>query len=128
MATALAQALTSGNSQVIGQCLVSPPHLAEANPAERQRLVLDLLESEISPEGLVVLLEEGQFGKLRDVFPSQADAWTRPYAVSPEDCVAFRLQRDLLTAELVLLRLADGSFRVLRCNDIRQLANPPSQP
>lgn len=42
-ATALPQALTSGNSEAVGQCLVPPPHLAGTNPAAMYPLVLPLL-------------------------------------------------------------------------------------
>jgi len=125
---ALAQALISGNSQAIGPYLVPPPHLAETNPVERQRLVLDLLDSEISPEGMAILARDGSFGPLRELFPTEADAWAKAFSVNVDDCVAFRLQRGNTTAELVLHRQPDTTYRVLRCNDIRQLANPPSQP
>lgn len=110
------------------ELLIAPPVFAERSHPEMILLMRDLLNSEISAEGLDILAEEGEFGPLKDLFPDQASAWLLPYGLSPDDCVAFKIQRGPLTAELVLHRQPDGGFKVLRANDIRQLAEPAPTP
>ncbi|MBL9146094.1 MAG: hypothetical protein JNM99_20600 [Verrucomicrobiaceae bacterium] len=90
--------------------------------------MIDLLAGEVSAEGMDILVKEGVFGPLSNVFPTEQARWCKAFNVRSEDCIAFKLVRDNLTAELVLHRESDGSYRVLRANDIRQLAaSPPVQ-
>ncbi|MDB6005879.1 MAG: hypothetical protein JWR15_2866 [Prosthecobacter sp.] len=105
----------------------APAFLNDRSQPERDLLTLNLLEGEVSPEGLAILTKDGDFGPLRSIFPSEAESWSKALAVNAEECVAFRLQKGGFTAELVLHRQADDTYRVLRCNDIRQLAqsSPP---
>ena len=126
-ARSLAAALASGDRAAIRQLVVTPDFLAAKSPDERDQLLLDLLASEISPGGLTILQESGQFGPLSEVFPAEADSWARAFSVSPDECVAFRMENGDNPAELVLHRGANG-YRVLRCNNVRQLARPPPSP
>ncbi|MCB1208709.1 MAG: hypothetical protein KDK97_05260 [Verrucomicrobiales bacterium] len=79
---------------------------------------------------MVVLARDGKFGSLEALFPGEAKVWAGAYAVNVDECVAFKLQRGGLCAELVLHGEPDSTYRILRCNDIRQLAEPStaSQP
>jgi hypothetical protein len=124
----LNSAVDTADRKVLAELISSPAYLLEKAPEERGLLMMDLLKDEISKEGIEILMREGKYGALQEIFPNEATPWAKSFDVNPEDCVAFRLNRNDLTAELVLHRQTDGSFRVLRCNDIRQLANTPSQP
>ena len=105
-----------------------PAIWAERTALERESLVRDLLNTEVSPEGLAILTRDGTFGPLRSIFPAEAQTIADTAKVSPDECVAFALTRATLTAELVLHRDTAGTYRVLRCNDIRQLAPLPTPP
>lgn len=83
--------------------------------------IIDTLKEEISPRGVSILARKGQFGPLREVFPAEVDRWAKAFGVNPDHCVAFRMEKDGLRAELVILQQGD-SFRVLRCNNVKQMA------
>jgi hypothetical protein len=104
-----------------------PSSMTHLSQDEQQSRLLELLSSEISPEGVEALAAEGQFGPLADIFPDDAAAWTAPCGVSPAECVAFRMERDGLRAELVLHKSGD-SYKIIRCNNVRQMAGEISQP
>jgi len=82
-----------------------------------------------------VLKRDGAFGPLANLFPAEAETWAKQAGVKPEDCVAFKLERNGLRAEVVLVRTPDSplvprpsslpGYRILRCNNIKQLAQPP---
>jgi hypothetical protein len=108
--------------------MVAPPVFADHSQVEKGLLTLELLNNEVSAEGLDILANEGEFGPLNTLFPDQASAWLQPYGLSSDACVAFRLKRGQLTAELVLHRQPNGSYKVIRANDIRQLAEPAPTP
>ena len=127
-ATVLAQSLANRDSQSLSRLITLPPALEDKSPAERSLLTMDLLDTELSADGLRILLEQGAFGTLTKIFPEKAVEWTEPYRIPPDQCFAFKLTRNAVTAELGLHRQPDGTFRVLRCNDIRQLALPPPSP
>lgn len=122
------QMLEARATDGLRQLVVSPSFLADKAPAERDHLMIDLLAGEVSAEGMNILVKEGVFGPLSSVFPTEQARWCKAFDVRSEDCVAFKLVRDNLTAELVLHRESDGSYRVLRANDIRQLAASPPVP
>jgi hypothetical protein len=81
----------------------------------------EVLRDEISTEGLGILGREGSFGPLRELFPEQAEPWAAVFRVAVDDCVAFRMERDGITAELVFGETASG-WRILRCNNVKQMA------
>jgi hypothetical protein len=89
--------------------------------AEQTEFLTKALRDEISPEGLAVLRREGKFGALTDLFPQEAKTWAAQAGVKPEDCVAFRMERDNIRAEVVLVREGEV-YRVVRCNNVKQLA------
>jgi hypothetical protein len=127
----LDQALQTGSGPALLENLVLGPALNSRTPAEQIEFVSKALRDEISAEGLKVLSREGQFGPLTNVFPQEASAWAAQAGVRPEDCMAFRLERNGQRAEVVLARnpslqpSASGlqaSFRILRVNNVKQLA------
>ncbi len=90
---------------------------------EQEDFLRKALKDEVSEDGLDVLASTGVFGPLREVFPEEAHEWTGPHGLDPAECVAFRATKGALRAELVL-HVAEDDYRVVRCNNIRQLAVP----
>ena len=68
-----------------------------------------------------MLQREGSFGLLRTLFPAEAEKWAKQAGVKPEDCVAFKMERTGVRAEVVLLREGQ-TLRVVRCNNVKQMA------
>ena len=122
---AFAQLVELRDSAKVESLMVIPPSLVEKTPLERKALIFELLTSEISSEGAKQIASKGQFGPLKDVFPNDAAQWAA--GVPIDDCVAFRMEREGIRAELVLLKSADKHL-VLRCNNVRQMAGEISQP
>lgn len=132
----LAASLHSGNSSALLDLIVQPAALRGRTPAEQTEFLTKALREEISAEGLAVLKRDGQFGSLTNVFPAEAETWTKQAGAKPEDCVAFKLERNGLRAEVVLT--TDGrpatsgkrsSYRIVRCNNVKQMTwTSPSDP
>jgi len=116
----------SGDASRIREMTKIPAFLSEKTPQEQEHLLLELLSSEISSEGTRKLTSDGQFGSLSDIFPDDADSWAKSFGVSPNDCVAFRMEREGIRAELVLFK-SNGQYLILRCNNVRQMAGEISQ-
>lgn len=104
-----------------------PNFLQDRSLSEQDSLLQELLSSEISAAGVAVLSKQGKFGSLRSLFPSEADAWATAFGVPADQCVAFRMSRSDITAELVFHRSGD-IYNILRCNNVRQMADEISQP
>jgi hypothetical protein len=124
-----AATLNSGDADALLQTVVLPAAVSGRTSAEPAEFLTKALRDEVSPEGLAVLRREGQFGPLQEMFPQEAAAWATQAGVKLEDCVAFKLERNGLRAEVVLLKLssierpASGiAYRILRCNNVKQLA------
>lgn len=98
-----------------------PAAIAGKPPAEQQRWLGEVLQDEISAEGLAALAGEGRFGPVTEVFPDEARGWADGASVPVEECVAFRMERDGIRAEVVLHRTPAG-LRVIRCNNVKQMA------
>ena len=98
-----------------------PAAAAEKSPAEQTRWLSEILRDEISPEGLAELQRHGRFGPLAEVFPDEANRWAESARLPVESCVAFRMERDGIRAEVVLHQTPAG-FRVVRCNNVKQMA------
>jgi hypothetical protein len=119
--------VSSNDSSRLGDLTKLPAFLAVKTPTEQSKLLLELLASEISPEGTAKLIANGQFGSLKQIFPEEATDWAAASSVSPDDCVAFRMERQGIRAELVLLKSSE-TYLILRCNNVRQMAGDISQP
>ena len=100
---------------------ILPAAIASRTPQEQEDFVRKALRDEISEGGLAILVEEGTFGPLAEVFPEDFEKWATALNVDPTACVAFRLDKGAIRAELVLRK--DGTYyRIVRCNNVAQLA------
>lgn len=124
-------ALNSSAPEALLRVIVSPSSVRDRTAAEQAEFLRKALRDEISPEGLAVLKRDGQFGPLTNIFPAEAEAWSRQAGVSPENCVAFKLERNGLRAEVVLRKpstfnpqpsAGDPPYRIVRVNNVKQLA------
>jgi hypothetical protein len=113
-------ALNSGNADALLQTVVQPSAVQNRTAAEQAEFLVKALQDEISPEGLAALKREGQFGALKAVFPDEATKWSQQAGVNVDDCVAFKMERGGIRAEVVLLREGQ-TYRVVRCNNVKQM-------
>jgi hypothetical protein len=124
-------ALSTGNSADLLNAVVMPVAIQGRTAPEQAEFLTKALRDEISAEGLAVLQREGAFGPLTSIFPAEAERWATQAGVKPEDCVAFKLKRNGLRAEVVLARPStlnaqpSTAFELVRCNNVKQLAAPP---
>lgn len=129
----LEAALRTGNSADLLGTVCLPAAVQGRTAPEQAEFLRKALQDEISAEGLVVLGRDGEFGPLPTLYPTEAKRWADQAGVNPEDCIAFKLERNGLRAEVVLARPSTldsqpaTGFRVLRCNNVKQLA-PANQP
>ena len=121
---ALNQALAAPDHAGLLEQIHLPVAAAGRSPAEQQQWLVAALQDELSAEGLAELRRHAQFGPLAAVFPAEAQPWAEAARVRVEDCVAFRMERDGLRAEVVLHQTPEG-FRIVRCNNVRQMAPEP---
>lgn len=102
-------------------CVSPPSVIAGRTPVEHADFLHKTLHKERSADGLRLLKQHGHIGPLQKLVTAEAASRTGQAGVKPEDCVAFCLERDTITAEVVLVRAGD-TFRVVRCNNVKQLA------
>ncbi|MBI4327376.1 MAG: hypothetical protein HY674_19245 [Chloroflexi bacterium] len=109
-----------------------PSAISSRTVPEQIEFITKALRDEISPEGIEMLRKRGQFGPLKDLFPIEAGGWAKQAGVGVEDCVAFKMERNGLRAEVVLMKpstlnsqpsTAEAHFRILRCNNVKQMAS-----
>lgn len=117
----LARAFDDNRSTDLGGLVRLPDFIAKKTAPEQSQLVSGILADEISSAGLAELRSRGEFGPLRELFPTEAAPWAAAFSVNPDNCVAFKMQRNGIRAELVLLQ-TDQQFVVLRCNNVKQMA------
>lgn len=131
--TRLDAGLHSANRTDLLQLLVIPAAVQGRTKSEQSEFLVKALTDEISPEGLAVLRKHGDYGPLRKLFPAEAEAWAKSAGVIADDCVAFKLERNGLRAEVILLNpsrskahpsASPPTYRVVRINNLRQLADP----
>ena len=126
VAAELCFALEHHSAAAVVKLIELPPAMRTKGDVEIQRQVLELLSDEISTDGVAALKKHGSFGALREIFPAEAAAWAAAFSVSADECVAFRMEKNGIRAEVVLLQTADG-FRILRCNNVKQMASATSK-
>jgi hypothetical protein len=131
--TRLDRALESGNRPELVDLLIVPAAVRDRTVPEQSEFLAKALADEIAPAGLAVLRKHGAYGPLKKLFPVEAEAWANQAGVRADDCVAFRLERRGLRAEVVLLRPSDfesevtrgqAPFRIVRVNNVKQMAEP----
>ena len=123
-------ALSSNNSSVFLQAVATPVAIQGRTQSEQAEFLQKALRDELSVEGLAVLGREGQFGPLTNIFPVEAAGWAKQVGVPTKECIAFKLERNGQRAEVVLWQQATlnpnqpPSLRLVRCNNVKQLADP----
>ena len=117
----LAHALDAGQADTLLGSLELPQALLDRTPPEQVEFITKALRDEISPEGIIALKRNGAFGPLKQLFPTDAEAWAKQAGVSPAECVAFRLEKNGLLAEVVL-HMQEKTCRIVRCNNVKQMA------
>lgn len=129
--TRLDAALHSANRADLLRLLIIPAALQGRTTPEQSEFLTKALNDEISPEGLAALQRYGDFGPLKKLFPAEAEGWARQAGVYPEECVAFKLERNGLRAEVVLVLIPtygvqspkrEKSYRIVRVNNVKQMA------
>jgi len=118
----LQTSLGTGNPTVLLDTLLLPPALAQRTAPEQAEFINKTLRDEISPEGIVALKKGGRFGPLQEVFPAEGDRWAQQAGVKVEDCLAFRMERNSIQAEVVVHR-SGTTYRIVRCNNVKQMAS-----
>lgn len=141
--TRLDTALHSANRAELLHLLVIPAAVQGRTAPEQSEFLAKALNDEISPEGLAVLRKHGDYGPLRKLFPAEAETWAKAAGVNPDQCVAFKLERKGLRAEVVLVKpsnlnpsprqseaaaagqpsTSEQSYRIVRVNNVKQLAD-----
>jgi hypothetical protein len=115
------RALTSSEVSKTMPLLELSPSAAARSPQDQTQWIADVLRDEVSAAGLVELRRHARFGPLAEVFPEEGKRWAEAAHLTVERCVAFRMERDGIRAEVVLHQTSTG-FRVLRCNNVKQMA------
>lgn len=117
-------ALHAGSRTELLDLLILPATVRGRSAAEQSEFLAKALNDEVSAEGLAVLRKEGAYGRLKEVFPAEAEAWATQANVNAADCVAFKLERHGLRAEVVVLKPSspDALYRIVRVNNVKQLA------
>jgi len=121
--TALTDSLQAGDSVRLLQTVTLPAALQDRTSAEQFEFLAKALRDEVTPEGLELLSREAEFGQLNELFPQDGVRWAEQAGVRPEDCVAFKLDRNGLRTEVVLAkdsspRAPPNSFKIIRCNNV----------
>jgi hypothetical protein len=117
----LASNLANPQGSELLDTVLMPVAIRSQTPAEQQEFIAKALADEISSEGVLALKHHAEFGPLKSVFPDQAAAWSYQAGVNSDDCVAFKMERVGIRAEVVLLHEGQ-TYRVLRCNNVKQMA------
>jgi len=117
----LVTALQSADHAILLDTIVLPQAVQGRTAPEQVEFLNKALQDEVSPEGIAVLKKEGVFGPLKDLFPTEAEKWAKQAGAKSDDCVTFKMERAGICAEVVLLREGQ-TYRVVRCNNVKQMA------
>lgn len=101
-----------------------PSSIVAQSKSDQGAAIRDLLRDEVSSDGLEAIKKGAVFGPLADVFPEDAARWADDARVPVAECVAFRMERNHTRAEVVLHQTPTG-YRILRCNNVKQMAMNP---
>lgn len=114
-------ALTASSPEAVLRTVRLPSAVTRKTEAEQAEFVRRALAEEISVDGLRILGRHGEFGPLLSLFPTDGPGWAASAGVAPDQCVAFKLEQADRRTEVVLHLDAQG-HRVVRCNNVSQLA------
>jgi len=115
------EALRNPEAAEILDTVVMPLAQTGRTVQEQEDFLRKALRDEVSAAGLAVLKETGEFGNLNAIFPDEASKWAKVFGVKTNQCVAFHAERNGIRAEVVLYK-EKGAYRLLRCNNVKQLA------
>jgi hypothetical protein len=116
----LGVAIETDPSAILHEIII-PEALAGRTGAEQTEFLIKALKNEISADGIAALKSGASFGSLIKLFPNEAVDWTKQAGLNPTDCVAFRMERAGIRAEVVLAREGQ-TYRIVRCNNVKQMA------
>jgi hypothetical protein len=114
-------ALDSPDSERLLKLVAAPQVVQGKTPQEQAEFIRKALKNEISEDGLRVIASQGSFGPLSQIFPVKGLVWARQAGVNPNDCVALKCEHNGPIAEVVM-EVRGETYRVVRCNNVKQLA------
>lgn len=117
----LDSALSSASGELLLDQILIPTAIQSRTQAEQIEFLTKALADEISPAGVAALKQSAVFGSLKKMFPEESVGWASQAGVNADDCVAFKMERAGIRAEVVMLR-EGSSYRVIRCNNVKQMA------
>jgi hypothetical protein len=117
----LADNLANNHGAELLDTILIPVAIQSRTPSEQEQFLAKTLADEISPAGVAALKRHAEFGPLKSIFPNEAPVWCSQAGVNAEDCVAFKMERAGIQAEIVLVH-EGKNYRVVRCKDVKQMA------
>jgi hypothetical protein len=128
----LCLALEASDAKALLNAVALPRAIEHQTPGEQAEFITKALRDEVSRDGLAVLRRYGTYGTLKEIFPAEASSWASQAQVNPDECVAFKLERNGLRAEAVLVKVTDPlskpstrntHYQIVRLNDVKQMAD-----
>jgi hypothetical protein len=117
----LASNLANQRNPELLDTILMPVAIRSQTPAEQQEFIAKVLRDEISPEGVLALKRHSEFGLAKVVFPLEYATWCRQAGVDADNCVAFKMERGGIQAEVLLVREGQ-TYRIVRCKNVKQMA------
>lgn len=117
----LASAQMNPNGSDLLDAILLPAAVRDMTRMEQQEFVAKALTDEISIGGVLALKRHAEFGALKSVFPDECANWCQQAGVNADACVAFKMERAGIRAEVLLVREGQ-TYRLVRCNNVKQMA------
>jgi hypothetical protein len=117
----LADNLANHHGSELLKMVVVPAAISSQTQDEQQQFLTKVLADEISPAGVLALKQHAQFGSAKNVFPNEFAIWCQQAGVDADSCVAFKMERAGIRAEIVLVHEGQN-YRLVRCKDVKQMA------
>ena len=117
----LADTLANNHGSELLEIVVTPAAVSSKTQAEQEEFIAKALADEISPEGVLALKNHAQFGLVKSIFPDEYAKWCLQAGVTADDCVAFKMEHDGIQAAVLLVHEGQ-TYRVVRCNNVKQMA------
>ena len=121
----LADNLANNHGAELLERILIPVAIQSRTQSEQEQFLAKALADEISPAGIEALKRHAEFGPLKSIFPNEAPAWCSQAGVNVNDCVAFKMERAGIRAEVVM-HLDGQTYRLVRCNNVKQMASERS--
>ena len=121
----LADNLANNHGAELLDTILIPVAIQSRTPSEQEQFLAKALADEISPAGVEALKSHAEFGPLKSIFPSEAPVWCAQAGVNADDCVAFKMERAGIRAEVVMFHEGQ-TYRLVRCTNVKQMASEKS--